>query len=109
MDDSILVIGGGIAGMTVAVEAAECGKKVYLVEKEVLSLVAAIVRMNKYFPKLCPPLCGAEINFRRIRSNPNVQIMTNSTVESIDGVKGNFTATDQNLSPICQRTVYRLR
>ena len=95
MDDSILVIGGGIAGMTVAVEAAECGKKVYLIEKEA-SLGGRVVRMNKYFPKLCPPLCGAEINFRRIRSNPNIQIMTNATIKKIDGGKGNFTATIKN-------------
>jgi phytoene dehydrogenase-like protein len=29
--------------------------------------------MNKYFPKLCPPQCGLEINFRRIRNNPLVR------------------------------------
>lgn len=97
MEDSVLVIGGGIAGMTVAVEAAECGKKVYLVEKG-LSLGGRVLQMNKYFPKLCPPSCGVEINFRRIRSNRNIQIFTNAQVTSLDGTKGNFTATIKTAS-----------
>ncbi|VAX15732.1 Anaerobic respiratory complex protein QmoA [hydrothermal vent metagenome] len=92
MEDSILVIGGGISGMTAAVEAAECGKQVYLVEKEAY-LGGRVSRMNKYFPKLCPPYCGIEINFRRIRSNPNIQILTLSEVENVKGSKGDFTAT----------------
>ncbi|MBI5814132.1 MAG: CoB--CoM heterodisulfide reductase iron-sulfur subunit A family protein [Nitrospinae bacterium] len=92
MQNSILVIGGGIAGMTVAVEAAECGRKVYLVEREAF-LGGRVVRMNKYFPKLCPPLCGSEINFRRIRSNPNITVLTMSELESVSGDAGAYEAT----------------
>jgi len=89
MNNSILVIGGGIAGMTVAVEAAECGRRVFLVEKETF-LGGRVVRMNKYFPKLCPPQCGAEINFRRIRSNPNIEILTSAEVTEISGEAGAY-------------------
>ncbi|MBI4667028.1 MAG: CoB--CoM heterodisulfide reductase iron-sulfur subunit A family protein [Nitrospinae bacterium] len=92
MNNSLLVIGGGIAGMTAAVEAAECGQKVYLIEKEAY-LGGRVARMNKYFPKLCPPYCGMEINFRRIRVNPHIEILTLSEVVSITGQKGDFTAT----------------
>jgi quinone-modifying oxidoreductase subunit QmoA len=92
MNNPILVIGGGIAGMTVAVEAAECGKSVILVEREAY-LGGRVSRMNKYFPKLCPPYCGMEINFRRIRTNPLITIMTLAEVTKIEGERGDFTVT----------------
>ncbi len=87
---TIVVAGGGIAGLSAAVEAAEAGFDVILVEREP-SLGGRVARMNKYFPKLCPPQCGLEINFRRIRSNPLIRVMTMSEVEKIDGESGNFT------------------
>ena len=68
----ILVIGGGISGMTVAVEAAEVGETIHLVEREPY-LGGRVVRMNQYFPKLCPPVCGFEINARRIKQNPRIK------------------------------------
>lgn len=86
---TILVAGGGIAGLSAAVEAAEAGFNVILVEREP-SLGGRVARMNKYFPKLCPPQCGIEINFRRIRNNPLIQVMTMSEVEKIEGESGNF-------------------
>ncbi len=87
---TILVAGGGIAGLSAAVEAAETGFYVILVERGP-SLGGRVARMNKYFPKLCPPQCGLEINFRRIRDNPLVRVMTMSEVEKIDGEAGDFT------------------
>ncbi|MBF0633990.1 MAG: CoB--CoM heterodisulfide reductase iron-sulfur subunit A family protein [Nitrospinae bacterium] len=92
MNNPILIIGGGIAGMTVAVESAECGKSVVLVEREAY-LGGRVARMNKYFPKLCPPYCGMEINFRRIRSNPLITVHTLSEVAKIEGERGDFTVT----------------
>ena len=87
---TILVAGGGIAGLSAAVEAAEAGFQVILVEREPF-LGGRVARMNKYFPKLCPPQCGLEINFRRIRNNPLIQVMTMAEVEKIEGEAGNFT------------------
>ena len=72
---SILVVGGGISGITAAVEAAEVGYDVYLVEKNA-SLGGRVAQNNQYFPKLCPPSCGLEINFRRIKDNPRIQYFT---------------------------------
>lgn len=85
----ILVIGGGIAGMTAAVEAAEVGYPVVLVEKEAF-LGGRVIRSHKYFPKMCPPACGFEINVRRIRNSPRITVHTLSTVEEITGSVGNF-------------------
>ncbi|MFH0766400.1 MAG: heterodisulfide reductase subunit A, partial [Calditrichota bacterium] len=45
-----------------------------------------------YFPKLCPPLCGLEINFRRIRTNPLITVLTGATPTRIGGGPGAYTA-----------------
>jgi quinone-modifying oxidoreductase subunit QmoA len=87
----ILVIGGGIAGMTAAVEAAEVGFPVVLVEKEAF-LGGRVMRTHRYFPKMCPPTCGFEINTRRIRQNPKITVHTLATVEEILGRAGDFKA-----------------
>jgi quinone-modifying oxidoreductase subunit QmoB len=89
---TVLVIGGGIAGITACVECAEAGYDVILVEKNPY-LGGRVAQMYKYFPKLCPPHCGLEINLRRIKENPRITIFTNSEVESISGEPGNFEVT----------------
>ncbi len=86
---AILVVGGGIAGMTAAIEASEVGKEVILVEKGP-SLGGAVARINQYFPKLCPPYCGMEMNYRRLRNNPKVRILTLAEVENISGAAGSY-------------------
>jgi quinone-modifying oxidoreductase subunit QmoA len=88
----ILVVGGGISGLTAAVEAAEVGYEVYLVEKNSF-LGGRVVRLNQYFPKLCPPTCGLEINFRRVRTNPNITTLTEAEVDRIEGKPGAYTVT----------------
>jgi quinone-modifying oxidoreductase subunit QmoA len=86
---SILVIGGGIAGMSAAIEASEAGYDVTLVEKNPY-LGGRVAQFNQYFPKLCPPTCGLEINYRRLRGNSLVTIHTQAEVEKIDGQPGDF-------------------
>ncbi|MFC2102279.1 FAD-dependent oxidoreductase [Bacteroidota bacterium] len=85
----IVVIGGGISGVTAAVELAEAGREVILVEEQPY-LGGNVARMNNYFPKLCPPSCGLEINFRRIRQNSRISVYPSSTVSNISGERGNF-------------------
>ena len=85
----ILVIGGGISGITTAIEASEVGNNVILVEKT-STLGGRVSGFHQYFPKLCPPTCGLEINYKRLRANPNVQVYTNSEVLSVAGEAGNF-------------------
>jgi quinone-modifying oxidoreductase subunit QmoA len=88
----ILVIGGGISGISAAADAAELGYDVVLVEKEPY-LGGRVIRMNQYFPKLCPPSCGMEINVRRIRQNPRISVYTMAEVEKVSGEAGNYSAT----------------
>lgn len=85
----VLVIGGGISGMTAAIEASEAGCDVVLVEKNP-HLGGRVTQMNQYFPKLCPPSCGLEINFRRIRTSPRIRCLTLSEVETIRGEPGQY-------------------
>ncbi|MBI5895280.1 MAG: FAD-dependent oxidoreductase, partial [Desulfobacterales bacterium] len=86
---SIVVVGGGISGLTTAIEAAEVGYEVYLVEKNPY-LGGRVSQLNQYFPKLCPPTCGLEINFRRIKDNPRIKVLTLAEVEKVEGGPGNY-------------------
>jgi quinone-modifying oxidoreductase subunit QmoA len=86
---TILVVGGGISGITTAVEAAETGYDVVLVEKNP-SLGGRVAQLTKYFPKLCPPYCGLEINLRRVKQNPNIEYYTLAEVESVSGEPGAY-------------------
>ncbi len=88
----VLVIGGGISGITSAIEASEAGCDVVLVEKNPY-LGGRVSQMNQYFPKLCPPSCGLEINLRRIRTSPSIRSLTHSQVETISGEPGNYHVT----------------
>ncbi|MTI81432.1 MAG: CoB--CoM heterodisulfide reductase iron-sulfur subunit A family protein [Firmicutes bacterium] len=94
---SVLVVGGGMSGITAAVEAAEAGCEVFLVEKNSY-LGGKVSQINQYFPKMCPPNCGLEINYQRIKKNPKINVLTLAEVESISGEEGNFEATI-NLKP----------
>ncbi|WP_297212416.1 MULTISPECIES: CoB--CoM heterodisulfide reductase iron-sulfur subunit A family protein [Thermodesulfovibrio] len=85
----ILVIGGGFSGLTAGIEAAETGAEVIIVEKNPY-LGGRVAQLNKYFPKICPPLCGLEINFRRIKVNPQIKFYTMAQVESITGGPGEY-------------------
>ncbi len=78
--------------MTAALEAAECGKDVVLVEKNP-SLGGRVSQLYKYFPKLCHPTCGMEINLRRLRANKRIRVLTLSEVKTITGKPGDYTAT----------------
>jgi quinone-modifying oxidoreductase subunit QmoA len=86
---SILVVGGGISGLTTTLEAAEVGYEVFLIEKNPY-LGGRVAQLNQYFPKLCPPTCGLEINFRRIKDNSRIHVMTLAEVEKVEGTPGNY-------------------
>lgn len=88
----VLVIGGGIAGLTAAVELAATGVSVILVEKSA-SLGGRVAGLHQYFPKLCPPACGLEMHYRSLRESPNVTVLTQAEVVEVRGSAGAFEAT----------------
>lgn len=96
-NQSILVVGGGMSGITAALEAAEAGYDVVLIEKNPY-LGGRVTQLYQYFPKLCPPNCGLEINFRRMRQNPKIRFFTMAEVAGISGQEGDYDVTIK-LSP----------
>jgi quinone-modifying oxidoreductase subunit QmoA len=88
----ILVVGGGIAGITAALEAAEVGREVILCERNPY-LGGRVAQLFRYFPKLCPPSCGLEINYKRLKANPRVQLLTQTEVVKVEGNEGDFKVT----------------
>ena len=97
--NSILVIGGGFAGLTAALEAAEIGHEVFIVEKTPF-LGGRVMQLNKYFPKLCPPSCGLEIQYQRLKNNPKVKFFTMAEVTKLAGGVGNYDVTVK-IKPRC--------
>jgi quinone-modifying oxidoreductase subunit QmoA len=89
---TILVVGGGISGMTAALEAVECGQQVILAEK-LPTLGGRTALLYRYFPKMCHPTCGLEINLKRLKGNPNLRIMTMTEVAAVSGTRGDYTVT----------------
>jgi quinone-modifying oxidoreductase subunit QmoA len=90
--NSLLVIGAGIAGVSAALEAAEVGAEVVLVEREPY-IGGRVVRVHNYFPKMCPPTCGMEINTRRLEMNPRVRVLTSSQVTAAEQADGGWKVT----------------
>ncbi len=88
----ILIVGAGIAGITAAVEAAETGLNVILVEKNAY-VGGKVAQFNKYFPKLCPPACGLEINVRRLRNNPLIKLFTLTEITEVSKVNDKYRAS----------------
>lgn len=91
-NETILVVGGGISGMTAAIEAAEVGKDVVLVEKNP-SIGGRVSQLYKYFPKLCHPTCGMEINLRRLKAQKRVRVLTLAEVTNIAGHAGDYSVS----------------
>ncbi len=89
---ALLVVGGGVSGMTAALEAAECGQQVTLVERSP-TLGGRTALLYRYFPKMCHPTCGLEINLRRLRANRNVRVLTMSEVTAVSGSAGDYRVT----------------
>jgi len=87
----ILVVGAGIAGLTAALETAEAGCPVILIEEQPY-LGGRVAAFHQYFPKMCPPACGLEIQYRRLRDNPLVTVLTGATLGALDGAPGAYQA-----------------
>jgi heterodisulfide reductase subunit A len=84
-----LIVGGGIAGIQAALDLADAGFKVYLLD-ESASIGGTMAQLDKTFPTndcsmciLAPKLVGAG-------RHPNIQLITNSRLEEVSGEAGNF-------------------
>jgi heterodisulfide reductase subunit A len=87
-----MVVGGGIAGIQAALEIADAGFPVYLVEREP-SIGGHMAQFDKTFPTLDCSACILTPKMVSAGSHPNITLMTWSEVEKVDGYVGNFTVT----------------
>ena len=87
-----LVIGGGIAGMQAALDIADAGFKVTLVEKEA-SIGGKMVMLDKTFPTLDCSACISTPKMVTLSQHPNIDLRTYAEVTHVGGYIGNFTVT----------------
>ncbi len=84
-----LVIGGGVAGIFSALELANMGNKVYLVEKEP-SIGGVMAQLDKTFPTNDCSACILTPVMVDAGSHPNIELLTYSEIDSVEGYIGNF-------------------
>jgi heterodisulfide reductase subunit A2 len=87
-----LVVGGGIAGIQSALEIADAGFPVYMVEREP-SIGGHMAQFDKTFPTLDCSACILTPKMVSVGNHPNVTLLTHSEVVRVDGYVGNFTVT----------------
>ena len=92
INPATLVVGGGIAGIQAALEIADSGYPVYLVEREP-SIGGHMAQFDKTFPTLDCSACILTPKMVSVGEHPNITLLTWSEVEQVDGYVGNFTAT----------------
>jgi len=84
-----LVIGGGIAGINAALDLAELGFEVYLVEREP-SIGGHMAQLDKTFPTLDCAACILTPKMVDVARHPNIKLLTYSEVEAVEGYIGNY-------------------
>jgi heterodisulfide reductase subunit A len=89
--DRALVIGAGVAGIQAALDLADAGHEVYLVEKQP-SIGGVMARLDKTFPTMDCSICVLGPKMMDIGRHPHIKLMANSEVEEILGYVGNFKA-----------------
>jgi len=87
----VLVVGGGIAGITSALKIAKAGYQVYLVEKEEI-IGGKMAQFDKTFPTLDCSGCILTPKTSEVGRHPNIEILTKSQVTELSGFVGNFKA-----------------
>jgi len=92
INPNVLVVGGGIAGIQAALEIADSGSHVYLVEREP-SIGGHMAQLDKTFPTLDCSACILTPKMFSAGTHPNITLMSYSEVEKVEGFIGNFTVT----------------
>jgi heterodisulfide reductase subunit A len=85
-----LIIGGGIAGLEAALDIAEAGYRVYLVERE-KHLGGHMAQLNRTFPTLESAAELLSQTISQVQEHPNIEVMTASEMAEVEGYVGNFT------------------
>jgi len=89
MSDSVLVVGGGIAGIQASLDLAEAGARVVLVEKEA-TIGGIMAVLDKNFPTLDCSICIEAPKMSEVDLHPNIEILSLAEIEKVDGNPGDF-------------------
>ena len=92
IDPATLVIGGGIAGISAALEIAEAGKQVYLVEKT-SNIGGYAARMDETFPFMESAQQIITPAIDRVMNHPTIDVFPDTVIEEVFGYVGNFETT----------------
>ena len=88
----VLVVGGGIAGITASLDLANGGYEVFLIEKEP-GLGGHMAQLSRTFPDLDPALTGLVLKASEVEKHPNIHLHCFSELEDVKGYLGNFDLT----------------
>jgi heterodisulfide reductase subunit A len=89
---SVMVVGGGIAGVQAALDLANAGFFVYLVEKSP-AIGGVMAQLDKTFPTNDCSMCILSPKLVEAGRHLNIQLITQAEVEALEGEEGNFVAT----------------
>ena len=88
----VMVVGGGISGIQAALDLGTAGFKVYLVEKAP-AIGGHMAQLDKTFPTNDCSMCIESPKFVECKRHPNIEIMTYTEVDSVEGEAGDFKVT----------------
>jgi len=94
VNPNVLVVGGGIAGMQAALDIADAGLQVYLVEKDT-TIGGHMLQFDKTFPTLDCAACIGTPKMVEVAQNPHIKLLSYSDVTDVSGFIGNFTVSVQ--------------
>ncbi len=86
---AVMVVGGGISGMQAALDLANSGFKVYIVEENP-SIGGRMAQLDKTFPTNDCSMCMISPKLIEVGKHLNIELLTYSQVESVEGTEGNF-------------------
>ncbi len=92
VEKTLLVIGGGLAGMRAALSVADAGYSVILVEKNTM-LGGKTRLLGKTFPMVDCTACLVNEMINRVLTHPHIRVLTLSEVAAVEGYVGNFMVT----------------
>ena len=92
VEKTAMVVGGGVAGMQAALDLASAGIKTYLIERTP-TIGGRMSQLDKTFPTLDCSQCILTPKMVDVGRHPNIEMMTYTEVEKVEGYIGNFDVT----------------
>lgn len=89
---AVMVVGGGVGGIQAALDLAEVGFKIYLVEREP-SIGGKMAQLDKTFPTNDCSMCTLAPRLVECNRHPNIELLTCTEVKNVSGWAGNFRVT----------------